>query len=357
MTHPTKTRRPSSEVGGAHPTSLLGVLLSFLPVVTFVASCREASDRAAPETVTVYCSVDEAFARRVFDEFERRSGLGVNVIFDSEAGKTTGLINRIRAERGRPRADVLFSSELFNTIQLAGEGLLQPYDPPTAADIPPRYRDPDSLWTAIGLRGRVLAFDPRRVSPDALPERWEELADPKWSKQLAIANPLFGTTRGHIAAMFALWGNERATAFLEKLREGGALVVDGNSAAVRAVMSGAATMCATDTDDVHVARRDGAVLDVRYLDMGDGGTLWIPSTVAVLAGARRMAAAQKLVDFLVSADAERMLAESESGNTPVRAALRASLDMEMPPQSAVRHDAVAAVMDESARIAREILLR
>ena len=30
MTHPTKTRRPSSEVGGAHPASLLGVLLSTL---------------------------------------------------------------------------------------------------------------------------------------------------------------------------------------------------------------------------------------------------------------------------------------------------------------------------------------
>ena len=92
------------------------------------------------ETVVVYCSVDEQFARAVLKEFERRTRVRALTVFDSEAGKTTGLVNRIRAERGRPRADVLFSGEVFNTILLAQEGLLASYDPPTAADIPRHLR-------------------------------------------------------------------------------------------------------------------------------------------------------------------------------------------------------------------------
>ncbi len=172
-----------------------------------------------------------------------------------------------------------------------------------------------------------------------------------------IANPLFGTTRGHVAAMFALWGPERATAFLTNLRDGGLLLSDGNSSAVRAVMANRAKIAATDTDDVWVAQRSGASLDLRYLDMGDGGTLMIPCSVAMIKGCRHGDTARALVDFLVSQEVERMLAESDSRNVPVRPALRESLGLAWPPETHVAFDAIADALEESERAVREILIR
>jgi len=321
------------------------------------------------ETVVVYCSVDEQFARGVLKEFERRTQVRTLAVYDSEAGKTTGLVNRIRAERGRPRADVLFSGEVFNTILLAQEGLLASYDPPPASDIPRHLRGSgqkgedkntkanELCWTGIGLRGRVLAYDPMRTALDDLPQRWEEFAYPRWAPRVALGNPMFGTTRGHVAAMFALWGKDRTTAFLVNLKDAGALVVDGNSSALRAVIDGRAEMCMTDTDDVWVAQRDGASVALKYLDMGDGGTLWIPSSVALIEGGPNRANGELLVDYLVSEEVERMLAESRSRNIPVRAALRESLGVDEVKTSHVSYRDIAGVMDESSALVREILLK
>lgn len=327
--------------------------------ILVVAGCERAADPLKESRLVVYCSVDESFARPVLDAYRTRTGVALSAIFDTEAGKTTGLVNKIISEAaaGRPRADVFWSSELFNTILLARKGLLVPYDSPAAADIPQRYKDRQHRWTAVAARARVLAFDPKQTAPADVPAKWESLAQPKFARHLALANPLFGTTRGHIAAMFALWGPQRGRAFLTQLRDGGAQIADSNSATVRAVMSGRARFGATDTDDVWVAQHSGAPLDLVYPDMGDGGTLLIPCSVAILTGCDDVSAARQLVDFLVSAEVERILAETDSRNVPVRETLREQLGMQWPPESKIGFDAVADAMDEAAAAVREILIR
>ncbi len=343
--------------GKARPT-LWAAMLVLLGAAGGCKRGGESSEQSSGRVV-VYCSVDAEFARAVFDRYRAATGVELAAVTDSEAGKTTGLVNRIisEARAGRPRADVLWSSELFNTILLARKGLLEPYDSPAAADIPVRFKDPKNHWTALAVRGRVIAFDPEQTDSAALPGLWSDLAKPEFAGQLAFANPLFGTTRGHLAAMFALWGEEKGKAFLTGLREGGALITDGNSSAVRALIAGRARIAATDTDDVWVAQRGGASLDLRYPDMGDGGTLLIPCSVALVKGGPSPQASRKLVDFLVSAEVERMLAKSASGNIPVRQALRKELGMDWPKETKITFEAVADAMDEAVAAAREILLR
>ncbi len=335
-----------------------------LTVVAAISAALSPAIARPPENggkgiVNVYCSVDEGFARDILERFEKQTGANIAVTFDSEAGKTTGLFNKIVAESrsGRPRADVFWSSELFNTILLARKGLLSPYQPKTAADIPERYKDKNHLWTALALRGRVLAFDPARASPEEGTIRWEDMAQPSIAKYTVIANPLFGTTRGHVSAMFALWGPKRARAFLQSFRDHGGQIADGNSTAVRRVISGQAAFAATDTDDVFVAQKTGVALEFVYPDMGDGGTLLIPCSVALIKGRPDNAAARKLVDYLISADVETLLAKSDSHNIPVRQALRNRLDMQLPPETSIGFDKITDAMETAMEAVREILLR
>ncbi len=341
-----------------HGTKLVGIGLL---LVGLIGGCNRNSapsnDRAA--RVVVYCSVDESFARDVLAKFQRDTGIEVAAIYDSEAGKTTGLVNRIvrEAQSGRPGADVFWSGELFGTMRLAQADLLDAYDPPPAADIPPRYRDPRRRWTALAVRASVLAFDPKRTPPAEVPTQWEDIVKPEIASHTAIANPLFGTTHGHVAAMFALWGPARGRAFLQSLRDNGALIVDGNSATVRAVIDGHVKFAMTDSDDVWAGQRGGTSLDSRPLDMGDGGTLLIPCSVGVVKGGPNAQAARRLADFLVSAEVERMLAKSDSRNIPVREALRKELDMSAPAESKIAFDQIADAIEESAEAVREILIR
>lgn len=336
--------------------SKLGLITTALALTV---GCSRRSPSESREPVTVYCSVDQTFAQGVFQVFRERTGIAVEVVFDSEAGKTTGLVTRIiqEAKTGRPRADLFWSSELFNTILLARRDLLESYVSPAATDIPPRFKDTQGRWTATAARARVLAFDPTQTDSTKLPREWEQLANVRFADQVAIANPLFGTTRGHIAAMFALWGNERGRLFLQGLHDGGALLSDSNGATVRAIIAQRKTLAVTDTDDVWLARRSGASLDLIYPDMGGGGTLIIPCSVAIVRGCESLADTHRLYDFLVSAEVEAMLFQSDSRNIPVRAALRQRLGTTWPPETVIEFDAIADAMSDAVAAVREILLR
>ncbi len=323
------------------------------------SSSQKPTSKPKDSKIVVYCSVDEAFARSILADFHDRTGFEPVVVFDSEASKTTGLVNRIISESisGRTKCDVFWSSELFNTIRLAKKGLLSPYDPPTAADIPIRYKDESHRWTAVATRARVIAYDPTRMSTEALPTHWEQLKQPEIASMTAIANPLFGTTRGHVAAMFALWGEARGRDFLTRIKAGGIQVVDGNSSAVRALIAGRVQLAMTDTDDVWVAQRAGYSIDMIYPDMGDGGTLLIPNSVALIKNNPNPDSAKTLIDFLVSAELEKRLAKSDSRNFPVRPALSHKLGITLPAESKIGFNDVADAMDEAVKSVREILIQ
>ena len=320
------------------------------------ASTKEPAT-SAKEPVVLYCSVDETFATEVIKKYEEKTGRKVTLVGDTEAGKTTGLVNKIRMEKDRPRADVFWSSEQSQTILLAREGLFAPYESPSAKDIPDIFKDKERLWIGFATRARVVAYNPEVIAKEKLPKRWEEFGDPKYAKDVAIANPLFGTTRGHVAAMHSLWGKERFTGFLKNLVEAKATVADGNSTAVRKLIAGEVKLAMTDSDDVITAKAKGHKVEMIFPDMGDGGTMLIPNTVGLVKGAPHAEDAKLLIDYILSAQVEEMLAKSESGNYPVRAELQKKLGMEFPPVSKVDYYLIADNMDPAIAICREILLK
>jgi len=293
--------------------------------VLAAAGCdsRGRSDTNAPRKVVVYCSVDPELADGILAAFEKQTGVKAVVRYDEEATKTTGLVQRLRAEADHPAADVFWSGECFQTIALADEGILAPYRGPAVKDWPARFADPAARWHAFGLRMRVIAWNTRRVKPADAPRKLEDLLDAKFKGRLVMANPAFGTTGGDVASWFAHYGPRRAREILRGLAANGVRQVQGNSTAVRAVAHGEADVCFTDTDDVYVARRNGWPIDMAPLDQGGAGTLAIPNTVALVKGAGNEAAAGELIEFLLSEHVERMMAVSESRNIPIRPALAA----------------------------------
>lgn len=135
------------------------VQLSFLVliVLSFVDCGKE--QPATQQEVVVYTSLDKVFSQPVLEEFERKTGIKVKAVYDSEATKTTGLVNRLIAEKDSPRADVFWNSETGRTIVLKQKGVLDPYRSPSAADIPSTFKDNQGYWTGFGARCRILIYN------------------------------------------------------------------------------------------------------------------------------------------------------------------------------------------------------
>lgn len=340
----------------------MGVALVLIIVAASGCESKSASSSTAPAgEVVIYCSVDRAFAEPLLNAFAEETGIEVHARYDTEAGKTTGLVNKLLAEKSQPRADVWWSSEVFGTVELAEAGILAPYHSPSAEDIPDQYVDPDGLWTAFGLRGRVIAFDPKRTKRDEAPKAWADLVKPAYKGRVALADPRFGTTRGHFAAMLSEWGEPAYVSFLNGLKANHVLRADGNSHAVLLLAQERVDFAATDTDDVIVAKQRGDSIEAVYPDMTspDGkkvlkGTLWIPCSVGLVNGARNPKAAQRLIDYIASARMEKALHESESRNVPVRPALRKSLGVSDIEAAPVDYRAAADALKRSAALIDEV---
>jgi len=298
-------------------------VILLVPFIALFCSCAKQSDHDLDEVV-LYCSVDQSIAERIIAAFERQSGLRVLARYDTEASKTVGLVGRIRAEAGVTGADVFWSSEIFHTIALAREGLLKSYQSKRTDDWPKRYRDAQGRWYGFGLRGRVIGYHTKRVGHEKAPRTLEQLLDPKWKGRLVMARPEFGTTSGDVASWFAHYGAAGAEEILRGLKANEVRLVSGNSMAVRMVATGQADLCLTDTDDVYRAQRNGWPVGMRFLNQGDQGVLAIPNTACVIRGGGHPKAAGVLMDYLLSEEVERMLAESDSHNMPIHPELQES---------------------------------
>jgi iron(III) transport system substrate-binding protein len=291
--------------------SFLGGMLA---VAMLLTGCQP-----GPEVV-VYAAHDRNLSESVLEAFTVETGIRVRALYDTEANKTTGLVNRLVAERSNPRADVFWNNEVGRTIQLKREGLLAPYRSREAEGRDPRYRDRDGYWTGFAARARVFIINSSEVTGDAWPRTLDDLADPRWRGRTAFANPHFGTTGTHFAALFTLWGEERFRDWLIRLRDNGAVLLPGNAQVRDKVAAGELAFGLTDTDDANGALLDGkpVVMGIPDQEAGDMGVFVIPNTVALIKDGPNPVEGKRLIDFLLSPAVEAMLAAGRGAQIPLR---------------------------------------
>lgn len=285
------------------------------------AGCQRAArpERGASpgqSAVVCYTSTDQVFAEPILKEFERETGISVRAKYDTEETKTTGLVNLLQQEKGRPQADVFWSSETGRAIALKSAGCLAPYASPNAAGIPARFRDPQGHWTGFSARARVLLYNTRLVK-GAPPSSVMDLLKPEWKGRAALANPLFGTTSFHATALFLRLGDAKAEAFFRRARANGLQILPSNGAVKDAIGEGRAAWGVVDTDDANVAIKDGKPVRFLFPDQNGIGTPIMPNTVSLIAGAPHPETAKRLIDYLLSPDTEKRLAEMDCVQMPL----------------------------------------
>lgn len=290
-----------------------------------LSACSEEAD------VVIYCALDQVHAEPLIERFEKETGLTVKAEYDVEANKTVGLVTRLRSESAATRCDVFWNNEIANTVALGEDGLLQPYDSPAAKDIPAQFRSPEHLWTGFAARARILIVNTDLLDPSAVHGMDDVLSD-AFAGRAGMARPLTGTTLTHMTALYSVLGEEAARAYVERakaLNTAGQLsLTSGNATLMKQVAVGELAFGWTDTDDYNVALDKGEPVAAVYPDQDrigpDGeviegiGTMVIPNTVALMAGAPHEENAKRLIDFILSEDVERELAFSRSAQIPVR---------------------------------------
>jgi iron(III) transport system substrate-binding protein len=282
-----------------------GTFYFLWPLVFIFSSCGP--DR---NEVVVYTSVDQVFSEPVLKAFEQKTGIRVKSVFDTEETKSTGVLNRLINEKENPRCDVFWSGDPMRAEVLKQKQITEPYPSPAASGIDPVFIEKQYHWIGFSSRARVLLINTNRIAAAQAPQSISDLTREKYKGQVAIANPLFGTTSFHMAALFVVWGDEKAKRFLSELKKNKVVIASSNGDVKKKVAAGEVAMGLTDTDDAHEALKEKAPVKVIFLDQDGLGNLIVPNTVSLIKQGPHSANGQKLIDFLLSPSTEKMLAES-----------------------------------------------
>ena len=277
--------------------------------------------------VTIYVSQDRVFSEPILRAYEQKTGVKVNAVYDTEETKSTGLANRLIAEKNHPQADVFWSNEPVRTLVLKKRDVLVPYKSPAAEGIPATFKDPAGYWTGFSARSRVIVYNTKLVKPEEAPKSVLDLSDPQWKGQVAIADPRFGTTSFHVAALYSELGYERADEFFRKLKANDVKIVSANSIVRDMVSRGEVKVGLTDSDDVNVALEDKQPVAMVFPDRDGMGVPVMPNMVSLIAGAPHAETAKKLIDYLLSPEVERMLAQSEAVQIPLHPGIEGPKNM------------------------------
>ncbi|MGH7243153.1 MAG: ABC transporter substrate-binding protein [Phycisphaerales bacterium] len=292
----------------------------------FIASCeRKPAQTSAPalQTLVLYVSADDDLFRPIVKSFEEKTGAKVQVVGDTEATKTFGLVRRILDEKESPKADVFWASEPLGMISLDKDGLLEPLSitDPQGAKLP-------ANWVPLAYRARVIVFHKERFPPGSEPRRLGDLLRPELKGKVGLARPQFGSTRTHFATLLAMYGEDKYLAFVRALKANEARLYDGNSMVVQAVAQGEISAGLTDSDDVQAGQAQkwkvsgrGGTGDLEASNEGEpaGIVLLLPHTAGVIANTKSPKLANEFVAYLLSEDVQKLFLSSGAAVQPSNA--------------------------------------
>ena len=279
---------------------------------TTAASETPAAPASAPSAVSgkliVYSGRSEPLIQPVLDAFQAKYP---DVELLLKAGSNSELANALIEEQTNPQADVFITTELFTIQSLGQQGIFQAYRPSGAEQISAEFIGPDDTWVGLTRRARVIIYNTDLVAAEDLPTSIFDLTDPKWKGKIAAAGSTNGSMQAQIAAMRQQLGEEASEAWLQGLLDNEVTFFGGHTDVRKAVGAGEFALGLVNHYYYYLQQAEGSPVGIIFPDQGDDqiGLITNATAAAIVKGGANPSAAQALIDFLISAEGQKLFAD------------------------------------------------
>jgi iron(III) transport system substrate-binding protein len=258
------------------------------------------------EALVVYSGRSEELVGPILERFEEETGTEVEVRY----GDTAEMANLILTEGENSPADVFFAQDAGALGAVAREGMLAELPAEILDQVDARFRSPAGEWVGISGRSRVVAYNTDNVSEGDLPDTIFGFTEPEWSGRIGWA-PTNGSFQSFVTALRVIEGDERAREWLEGIEANEPRVYEGNNPALDAVISGEVDVAFIN--HYYLMQRLAEDPDVPaanyFLTDGDPGALVNVAGVGILGTSDDAEAAEGLVEFLLTPEAQEYFAD------------------------------------------------
>ena len=271
------------------------------------------SGTASANEVNIYTTREPGLIQPLLDAFKASTGITVNTVFLKD-----GLAERVASEGASSPADILMTVDAGNLVDLAEKGLTQPVESKTLNEaVPEQLRDAKGNWYALSLRARVV-YAAKDLELDAI--NYEDLSDPKWKGKICIRSGQHPYNTALFADYIAHYGAEKTEAWLTGLKANLARkAAGGDRDGAKDIVGGICDIAVANSYYVGLMRSGkggdeqkgwGEGIKVILPTFKDGGTQVNISGAAVAKNAPHKEEAVKLLEYLVSDEAQKIYAEA-----------------------------------------------
>lgn len=262
--------------------------------------------------VNIYTTRQPSLIEPVMEAFTADTGIAVKLNFVDD-----GLVERLRAEGARSPADLVMTVDIANLQRVVDAGVLQPVDSDIlTAAVPADLRSPDNLWFALTTRARIVYASKSRVADGEI-TTYEDLASDTWKDRICTRSGLHNYNLALLSAVIEHVGEDGAKDWVTGIKDNLARSPEGNDRAqVKAIWAGECDISLGNT--YYMGKMLNTEDQLEWADsvrivfptFENGGTHVNVSGVAMTQSAPNKAEALQLMEFLVSAKAQSIYAET-----------------------------------------------
>ncbi|MBA5800767.1 Fe(3+) ABC transporter substrate-binding protein [Rhizobium sp. WYCCWR 11317] len=298
---------------------------SILASMLLAASALMSSCIAAAAEINLYTTREPALIAPLLEAFTKSTGTKINTIFLKD-----GLAERVVSEGASSPADILMAVDAGNLVDLVDKSVTQPVESPVLnSAIPEQLRDPKGNWFALSMRARVL-YAAKDI--DISTFNYEELADPKWKGKVCIRSGQHPYNTALFADYIAHYGAEETEKWLTSVKANLARkAAGGDRDSAKDILGGICDIGIANSYYVGLMRSGkggeeqvkwGDAIKVILPTFKNGGTQVNISGAAIAKHSPNKAEAVKLLEYLVSDEAQKIYAEANY-EYPVKAGVAA----------------------------------
>jgi len=295
------------------------MLKKIISIATFLA-CFAVN---AAQEVNVYSYRQPFLVEPLFQKFTDKTGVKVNVVFAKK-----GMAERLKREGKHSPADILLTTDISRLVELQEKNLLQSVDSSVLENaISAQYRSVDNTWFALTTRVRNI-YSAKRLGK--INFNYEDLAKPEWKGRVCSRSGKHPYNVALVAAMVAEHGEAKTLAWLKGLKSNLARKPQGNDRGqVQAINQKLCDVALGNSyyfGNMLKDKKQKVWADSVYINFPNQSNRGAHVNISGIGMAKfspNAANAKALMEFLVSAPAQQMYAETNM-EYPVRKDVKAS---------------------------------
>ena len=278
-------------------------------VVEDIAVVEESAEDIAvvageDDYVILYSGRKESLVQPLIDVFMEQSGVQVDIRY---AG-TSELAAQTLEEGSQSPAAVFLSQDAGALGALGEAGLLHTLPERISNRVDPAFTSSDGSWVGVTGRARVIVYDSENVAVEDLPTDADDIVGPQWSGKVGVA-PANASFQSAITAYRVIRGETAADQWVSGLAINDPQIYEKNSAILEGVDSGEVPLGLINHYYWYRMESERGADNMRaklhFLPAGDPAAIVNVTGVGILEAQSRDLDALKLVEFLVSDQAQQ----------------------------------------------------